>query len=208
MFGIDDAILWPMVFGALTGGATSKDPLKGALIGGGLGAAGGGLLGGAGEATAGGTLLGVNPAAAAPGFNASGFLGSSPAVQASQGLLGAAPLTQSAAPVVDMGASAGLLDKANFATGNAFSPGGLVEKANQVAKPVGTAMSVANMFTPPPEQPTPITPSPFTQQNQTGPQAGLQNVVAGTQQMDFQQQQKDALERAKRKRQIAGIGMY
>ena len=185
MFGIDDAILWPMVIGALSGGATSKDPLKGALIGGGLGAAGGGLLGGFGGA----------PVA--------------PAVEASQGLLGAAPLTQAAAPVVDMGSSAGLLDKANFATGNAFSPGGLLEKANQVAKPVGTAMNVANMFTPPPEQPTPITPSPFTQQNQTGPQAGLAQIAGQGQQMDFQQQQMDAMERERRKRQIAGIGgMY
>ena len=46
MFGIDDMLLFSLL-GAGTGALTNKkDPLKGALLGGGLGAAGGGLLGG------------------------------------------------------------------------------------------------------------------------------------------------------------------
>lgn len=218
IFGIDDAILWPMLIGAASGGLTSKDPLKGALVGGGLGAAGGGLLGGsaAGAQTAGGTMfgvnpatagLGVNPATAGVGFNAGGFLNSvSPAVEASQGLLGA-PLSQ-AAPVIEKGTQAGLLDKANYSLGNPMSPGGLLDKANEFSKPIGTAMNAASMFQPPPKEEMPlIQPPPMPQPMQSG-QQGLSQLAGQNQQMDFMRQQEDMKKRAEQKARIARIGGF
>lgn len=188
----------------MTGGAAA--PVAAGALGAG-GAAGAGALG-AGALTAAETAAAVEAASAgggllagAPGLSAAA---AAEAAGGAGGLLG----TQAAAPVMDMGSSAGLLDKANYATGNAFSPGGLVEGVNKVAKPVGTAMNVANMFQQPPKQEMPIMPAPMPQVPQTGPQ-GLAQLAGQNQAMSFQQTQKDALDREKRKKQIAGIGgMY
>lgn len=187
----------------MTGGAAA--PAAASALGTGAATAGAATAAGAGTAAAGGVLGAEALAAAAPAVTG-GVLGAAPAVTASQGLLGAAPLTQAAAPVAEMGSSAGLLDKANFATGNAFSPGGFMEGANKVAKPIGTAMDTAKMFQQPPKQEMPIAPPPMIQQApQNGPQ-GLAQLAGQNQQMSFNQQRNDLLADEKRKKQIAAMG--
>lgn len=178
----------PVAAGALGGGAAAGAAGGAAL---GAGAAGTGLLAAEGAA-AGGSLLGATPVA-----------------EGAAGLLGT---TQAAAPVVDLSSSAGLLDKANFATGNMASTGGLLDKAggyldtaNKVAKPIQTGMQVANMFTPPPKPEIPIPVTPMAQPQTYGPQA-LSQLAGQNQQNDMLQQQSDMMKREQRKQMIARIG--
>lgn len=87
-----------------------------------------------------GNALAVTGTLAAPGLL-------NPAGVATPGYMVA---EQAAAPVVNMSTPAGLLDKANYAMGNTFSPGGtgakMLDVANKMAKPVEAGMKAATMF--------------------------------------------------------------
>lgn len=139
-FILDDVLLMAAL-GAGAGALTSKrDPLKGALMGGALGAVGGaaapGLLAGGagagGAASAAGTQAGMLAAQEAGlGAASMGWGGATTGVQgAMNGLLGS-----------EMGASAG----------------GLLSNADKIAKPVGTAVNVAQSMQEP-DQPLPPPP--------------------------------------------------
>lgn len=129
----------PMAIGAGIGALTNKDPLKGAVMGAGMGAATGGLgaLGaGAGAAGAGATGAGANLAAMGGG----------------QGLLAgtsaAGGLAGNAAQGLSMGASGGLL--AGGAQGLTAAPGvgtALTAATNPAASGLGGLLSKDNMKT-------------------------------------------------------------
>ena len=115
------ALMLPMLLGAGLGAATSKKPLKGALLGAGLGAAGGALAPG---------LLGAGAASGAAGASASGAAAMGPVMGGEvamgsaipgleafatgytpQGLLGAAGgAAKTAAPFAGLALQSGLLD--------------------------------------------------------------------------------------------------
>jgi hypothetical protein len=150
----------PMLIGGAAGALFNrKNPLKGALLGGGLGAAGG-LLSGGGLASLPKNLFGAVPDIAAGANPVSALAGNTAAVTSALGNpMGAATpgfsgvaAEQAAAPIVDMSTSAGLFDKANFATN------GWLDKGMQAAKPVGQAMQVANSMRP---EEQPMMPSPL-----------------------------------------------
>lgn len=156
--------MFPMMFpllGAAAGALFNKDdPLKGALMGGALGAAGGALPGllGAGGATAGvapGATAateaagGVGLLGAETGLNAAGYLAPEMTGTIAE---------QAAAPVIDMSSKAGMFDTLNFQSGGLLGKGvDAFNTANKIAQPVGKAMDVAQQMRgddiPPPPPP-------------------------------------------------------
>lgn len=112
----------PIIAGATIGALTNKDPIKGAIIGGTLGAAGGAAFG----AGAGG---------AAGGAGGSGLLGSTAATQGATGLIGAGGVGATGASVA--GTTGATAANAGYAAG-----------ANPAAflAPTGQEVGMANAF--------------------------------------------------------------
>lgn len=182
-------LLMPMLIGGGLGALTNKDPLKGAALGAGLGAAGGalapGLLGAA--APAGGAMGGTGlTAGAGTGLNlasAGGGLG----MQAPSGLLsGGGGLGLQATTANLPAAPMGLMDQ--FKT------------AAEAAAPFGQAASAAmsiNGLLNQPEQP--ITPNP-TIQNVGG--AETLSALAGQNQQSIDQQMQLAAQQRQARRNL------
>lgn len=189
MFGIDDMLLMAAL--GAGGGAlfSKKDPLKGALIGGALGAGGAALPGllGAGGATA-----GIAPGATA----ATGAADMLAAQEAGAGLLGTGNLGWG-------GATTGIQGGINSALGaeTGATAGGLLGNADKIAKPVGTAVQAANMFTPP-ERPMP--PPPHIVPPTASP--SLSNLVQDTYQNQMKQRELEMQRRLAQKQRIAQMG--
>lgn len=150
----------PMLIGAAGGALMNrKDPLKGALLGGGLGAAGGGLLNGA-QGMFGAVpdiAMGVEPAKALAtnAANVTSVLGA----PATPGIGGAAGQTM--APIVERGTQAaagswspGMFERMGMSKA-VDRAGGLLNSAEKFTKPVGTAMQAAQMMRPQ-EEPMPM----------------------------------------------------
>lgn len=202
-FGIDDALIWAPLAGAVIGGLTNKKkPLEGALLGGALGAGGAaapGLLGAVGGSGAAGTagLLGVEGAATGAGSQA--------AMLAAQnegfGAIGNQLLGQAAATASGQAVPLGL----DMAAG-AQRAGEAIKPVAGAVKPVGEAASAANavngLLTPrrPQMQAAPV------MSGQGGPQ-GLSSLSNALQQTQLQDQQLQAQLRARRA-QLIGGGFY
>lgn len=202
MFGIDDALIWAPLAGAVIGGMTNrKDPLKGAMMGGALGYGGAavpGLLGAAAPAaatpaaTAG--LLGVEGAATGAGSQA--------AMLAAQnegfGAIGNQLLGQSAAVASGNAVPLGL-----DVAANAQRASEAIKPIAGAAKPVGDAAAAANavngLLTPkrPQMQAAPFVPS------QGGAQS-LAQLSNALQQNQLTEQQALAEQRARRMKLIGG----
>lgn len=179
MFVLDDMLLMSAIGGGLGALTNRKDPLKGGLLGAGLGAGAAalpGLIGGAAQAAApvaNGTLTAVE-AAAAPA--------------AASTAAGAAPAAFGTQSMVNLGNSAQLMNGAAntalTAGGSAAAPPSMFQQAMGVMKPVGQAAQAAgavkSLF-PPPQQPAPIQPSPMAQAPSSGPGA-LAQIAQGNQQ--------------------------
>jgi hypothetical protein len=135
----------PMLIGAAGGLLTNrKDPLKAALMGAGLGAAGGALAPGLLGASNAAELAAVGTegagATAATGLEGMGY--SAPAITGSE---------QVAAPVIDYSTQAGLGDTLNYHSGGLLDKAmGYGNQASQYMKPAVTAINAAsaaqNMF--------------------------------------------------------------
>lgn len=180
-------LMIPMLIGAAGGSLMNrKNPLKGALLGAGMGAAGGafapGLLGGAAGTSTAGTagLLGVPGAATGAGSQAAMLAAQNQGFGAigSQMLGQAAGTASGAAVPASVNAMAGAQR--------------LFEAAKKAMEPVGTAMQVAQMVAPEPEPVMP--PQPL----QTTP-LDLSGILS----MDQQQQAQD-LEEQMRRRSMMG----
>lgn len=145
-----------------------------------------------------GNAAAVTTTLAAPGLLGAG--GATPGISP-----GATAATQAAeqlpAQVINRSTQAGLLDKANYMTGNAFSQGGLLSDAQRVAKPAMTAYQVASDLQPEPE-PMPVAPAP----NFGGGNAVLQNLTTSQQQLDMQRQQMEMERRMQQRARIARMG--
>lgn len=145
-------MMWMLPAVGALGGAlmNKKDPLKGALLGGGLGLAGGAALpylgAGAGSAGAGGLL---NPTAMGVATEAMTG-GVSPAIAAQ--MAGNPAL---AAPLASGAYTGGAMAKA------ATTPLSMMDKFSAAAKPIGQAMGVANQVKGmmPQDQPIPQAPA-------------------------------------------------
>ena len=186
MFGIDDILLASLIGGGAGALTSKKDPLKGALIGAGLGAGGAylapGLLG-AGGATAGATQAELLAAQEA-GLGASS-LGWGGSTTGMQGTLNGA-----------LGSEAGA------------GVGGLLGKANAHSKPINAAMqgaSMAQQLAGPQQQPPQG--GMLQQPMATGPQ-GLQQLAGQNDQLNQQRQQQDYEQRKKRQEMIARMRGY
>lgn len=198
MFGIDDALLWMPLLGAVGGGLMSKkDPIKGALMGGALGAGGGLLAGPGGLLGAAATPTGVTGATAA-----GGTLGINPLLGAPAADMGLGAGIKAAMPSL---ASPGMLATASGTPAQVIASNpSMFQQAMDIAKPAGniasSANSVKNLFAP--ETPLPqVQPMPVAT-GQGGPQAlaSLVSNNAGT----GQQIALDSAQRKKRRAQLIG----
>lgn len=180
MFGIDDALIWGPILGAAVGGATSKKPLQGALMGAGLGATGAavapGLLGAAPAATSATSAAAANPGIA--GLTTGGIAGGATDV-------GLADLTGSGAVL------------------NGIKTPGLLDKTMEYVKPLGQAASSAaqvnSMFNQPEQQ---IQSSPVMQSQPNNQLGQLVQSIGAEQQA---QQQVEQQKRQARKQMIRGL---
>jgi hypothetical protein len=193
-------LLLPMLIGGSAGALLSKkDPLRGALIGAGLGVGGaalpgllsaGGATGTAGAATGMGGTTGILDAGASGAVgDASGFMGTGGFME---------PASQ-AVQIVDKSVPAGMFDKANYMTN------GLLDKGVQMAEPMGRAMQTAQMFQPQEKELPPIPQIPQFQPNSQGQQS-LQQIASQPMQMAQMQQQRDFANRQKRREMILRMG--
>lgn len=178
MFGIDDMLLLSAL--GAGGGAlfNKKDPLKGAAIGGLLGAGGGALMPAAGAGSQAGLLAAQE---AGLGSAAMGWGG------ASTGLQGALNST--------LGAEAGA------------ATGGLLGGAAEVGKPAMTALDAAQKVQALTPQEQPIQASPFSMSGAQGP-GGLTQIAHGNQQQIQMQQQADEMRRQRRHQQLKMMRGY
>lgn len=193
--------LFPLLAGAGVGALTSKNPVKGALFGGGLGYAGGavlpGLLGGAPGVVAEQAAAPVADAAfktvapEAVGMSVGEFLHPTQINLASSG---AAGLTQSAAPVMDAATKpVGLLGQIN-STAKEYAP---------LASAAGTGMQVAGMFGG--EQQAAPPQAPNIQQQMVGGNQTLSSIAnAGTQKI---QQELAAADQQRQQRRMMRRGL-
>lgn len=188
MFVLDDMLLAAAIGGGIGGLTNRKDPLKGALMGAGLGAVGGGFapagfLSGSGAAggSVAGEAVGAAPIMQSGTAAAFGPTVTSP-VPSAYGLLNAPPIGSS------MGIGGGLSTPVEAAKM------GLLDTAMGVVKPVGQALATANqakqMFGQ--DQQMPIQPSPPLTPM---PNNNLGQMVQGMQQ---QQQQQLAMDQQRR----------
>lgn len=142
-----------------------------------------------------GNALAVTGTLAAPGLL-------NPAGVATPGYMVA---EQAAAPVVNMSTPAGLLDKANYAMGNTFSPGGtgakMLDVANKMAKPVEAGMKAATMFQ---KEPYQLPPPPSIVPPTASPTLG--QLVQGNQQAELQRQQEEMQRRMLQRQRIGMMG--
>lgn len=188
MFGIDDAILWPALFGAASSALGSKKPLESALTGGALGAASGGLLGGA------------NPAALAVPETQAGLLA------AQEAGLGANALGWGGATT---GVQGGLNSTLGTSTGSKV--GGLLSDADKivsVAKPIGQAVQTANMFVPDEREEMMMLPPTITPQiPQNGPKA-LSEIAGIGQQASNMIMDEAKMRREKQRQRTKMMGGY
>lgn len=193
-FGIDDALIWGPLLGAAMGGLMNKkDPLKGALMGGALGA-GGGLLAGP---AAGGGLLGAAASPASTGLTAAAG--------------GANPLLGAAASGGGMSGALISPSMLTTATGTpaqiaASSSPSMFQQAMDIAKPIGNIASSANsvkgLLSPQQQQQMPsLQPLPVAT-GQGGAQS-LAQIVSGNSNA-ANQIALDAELRAKRRQQLIG----
>lgn len=208
----------PLAAGALGAGGAAAAGTAAAAGGAALGAGAGTALGaGAGTAlgAGAGTALGTGALTAAVPVAAGGAVAGTGATQA--GLLAAQEAGLGASSLGWGGATTGTQGLLNSTLGSSGGAkvGGLLgngveafDMANKVAKPIGTAMDTANMFTPPPKQEMPIaTPPMMPQAPQTGPQ-GLAQLAGQNQQMGLLQQQKDMERKMAQRNRIKSIGGY
>ena len=190
-----DPITLALISSAIGGLTNKKNPLKGALLGGGLGY-GGGLLAAPGAAI--GTSL------PAGGMTATG---ATPLADA--GLMGVGGL--SALPAGGMTATGGLgigeaaLMGAHGGMDSAIANPTAFQSFMGYAKPVGEAAIAANaakglFSSPPPLPPSPITPAQ--------PNGNLNQIVAGNNQQSQLFNQLSEQERARRMALLANIGGY
>lgn len=209
MFGIDDILLASLIGGGAGAVFNKKDPMKGALLGAGLGAGGAylapGLLGGGAAAGTTGTAAGA--AGTAAGTEA-GLLGTETGIN-SMGYL-APEMTgtvaeQAAAPVVNMNTQAGMFDTMNHQTGGLL--GRTTDTMSKLQKPLGTAATATTLAKNLMPQDQPMQPSPIAPPTATGPQ-GLQQLAGQNDQLNQQRQQSDYEQRKKRQDMITRMRGY
>lgn len=185
------------LIGSGIGALTVKNPIKGAILGGGIGAAGGaflpGLLGA--SAPAGGVVGGT-------GITASGMLGGGGATEGAAGLGGSLGTGITAGT----GNSLGITSTAAGAGGVAATPIGMMEKAKlagEYLKPIGqaamSASAVKGLLAP---QQAPIqTPAPM---QQIGGSQALTQLAGQNQQAINSQMQLADQQRAQRRQMFRG----
>lgn len=206
MFVLDDMLLMAAL--GAGGGAlfNKKDPLKGALIGAGLGAGGAalpGLLGGG--AAAGGATAGIAPGATAA--TEAGLLGAETGIN-SMGYL--APemsgiaAEQAAAPVANMSTQAGMFDKLNYQTGGLLGQG--TDAYSKYSKPVGAAMKGASMAQDMAGQNQPLPPPPPIVPPTASP--ALSQIASGNYQNMLAQQEQERKRREMHRMRIKRMGGY
>lgn len=185
MFGIDDVLLASLIGGGAGAMFNRKDPLKGALMGAGLGAGGAalpGLLSGAGAAaSAGGTAtLGAEQLAAAK------------AQEAGLGQLGG---------IGWGGATTGVQGMANSSLGGAT---GLLGNMDKITRPASIAMQASQAVAPenkaPMIQPVPLSPHMAN--------SNLGQIVQQNQQSEMQRRQLEEQRRQMRRQRIGMMGGY
>lgn len=195
--------LIPLALAAAGAMIDKEKPLRGALIGGTLGAGGaalGGasLLGGAagsagsaGAAGSGGLLAGGETAAMLAAQNA-GIEGATALTNSALASNGAMYGAQAAAPIIEQGTQAGLYDMLNAKSS------GLLDKGMGVAKNANTAMQTASMFKPKDKgmpQPSPMLQMP------TGTGANsIAQVSENNRQKAIQNQQQEYQKREERRK--------
>lgn len=199
-----DPFTLALLGGAAGGLLNKKDPLKGALLGAGLGAAGGafapGLLGGAGAAGSG-----------AGGLTATAGAGTSLAAPAGGSLGGGAGLKAGVDMLAGASSGAGGLSAPTagfFGSGGAAAQPGALAQLQAIGsglKPFGeaanAAMAAKGLFSAPdqPIQASPISPTPGT-----GPQ-GLTQLVGQNQQAADSQMSIDEQKRQMRRKMVRGL---
>jgi hypothetical protein len=192
-------LFMPMLIGA-AGGAlmNKKDPLKGALLGAGMGAAGGtlapGLLGaGGGAATsATGGLLGSGAATGA-GSQASMLA----AQNAGFGFDGLNLLGQAAGSATGQ-AVPGYIQAGAAMQNGLGQAGSALKQANPYLEAVGTAKNAADMVAPPPEE---LPPPPQLMPSQPMDLSGILNA-------NQQQMAQEIEEQAKRRQAMSSFAQY
>ena len=161
MFGIDDALIWMPLAGAVMGALTNnKKPLKGALMGAGMGAAGGLLgpaLGAAGGASgSAGGLLGAGAEAGAMSVpTAFGGMSTTAALAPTSSALGSGGATLGQSAIASGAATPSIWDTAQTA----------MKGAKPFVDAAGTGMQVANAMTPKTTPYQPVQGMPLPQRN-------------------------------------------
>lgn len=194
--GIDDLMVWGPLLGALGGGLMSKrDPLKGALLGAGLGAGG--------AALAGPGLLGAAATPAATGITGAGSLGVNPLLGAASGGMGLGSGISASMPSL---ASPSMLVAGSGTPAEILAANqSLLDQTMGMAKPIGNIASSANsvkgLLSTPDAQMPPLQPLPVAT-GQGGAQSLAQLVTSNAN--EGNRLAMDAEQRAKRRRQLIG----